>query len=277
MIELLSDQRAIVLGIVAIAGVGATISTLEWISNRQQLQDGGLYCWEIVGSRPLAVGNRIQARVAQQTLKYESYLGILWTRLGAVVSVPVAVWTGSYIATVLSLLLVVLTTLVMNVRSIYGMDGSDQMTTQVYGALLLGYLPHTALALNAALWYIALQACLAYFTSGIAKAISPVWRAGGTVYRIFNTRTYGYEPVARFLKDRPRLNKFLDWSGFGVESIFPLALVVGFPAVLVFIAWGIAFHAMNALVMGLNSFFWAFCATYPAIVYVAVSVGGGAS
>jgi len=36
---------------------------------------------------------------------------------------------------------------------------------------------------------------------------------------------------------------------------------------LVFLGWGLAFHLMNALVMGLNSFLWAFLATYGAIIY----------
>lgn len=34
-----------------------------------------------------------------------------------------------------------------------------------------------------------------------------------------------------------------------------------------FFAWGLLFHLANALVMGLNSFIWAFVATYPAILF----------
>ena len=40
-------------------------------------------------------------------------------------------------------------------------------------------------------------------------------------------------------------------------------------------AWGVAFHVMNAVVMGLNSFFWSFAATYPAVIFCAIGPGYG--
>lgn len=122
--------------------------------------------------------------------------------------------------------MVVATTSLLNLRSSYGIDGSDQMTTQVFGALFLGFLPGTTRAQDAALWYIALQACLSYGTAGFVKVISPYWYRGDALFGIFNTRTYGHPAVARFLHGRP-------------------------------------------LVMGINSFFWSFLATYPAILYCA--------
>jgi hypothetical protein len=170
------------------------------------------------------------------------------------------------------LLVVVGSTLLMNFRSVYGMDGSDQMTTQVYGALAVGVLVGGTVGLQIALFYIAAQCCFSYFTSGLAKAMSPYWRRGGSVYAIFNTRTYGWEPAARLLRGRRRLNRIIDWSAFGVELAFPVALFVGYPLVLIFLAWGVCFHLVNAIVMGLNSFFWAFVAGYPAVVYVSVQL-----
>jgi hypothetical protein len=53
------------------------------------------------------------------------------------------------------------------------------------------------------------------------------------------------------------------------EVAFPLALPLGYPYGLVLLGWGVVFHAANALVMGINSFFWSFVATYPAILYCA--------
>jgi hypothetical protein len=162
--------------------------------------------------------------------------------------------------------------MLLHLRSPYGMDGSDQMSTQVFGALFLGYLGGSTLALQASLWFIAGQACLSYFTSGFAKVLSPYWRAGDVVFAIFNTRTYGYEPVARFLYQKTTLTKLLTWGAVFMECIFPLALFLGFPGCLVLIAWGVWFHIMNAVVMGLNSFFWSFVATYPAVIYVAIVI-----
>ncbi|SNS20880.1 hypothetical protein SAMN06893096_102511 [Geodermatophilus pulveris] len=263
------EPRVVVLGTTTLAGVGASISTLEWLRNARQLAPGGLYDWAIVGSRRFAVGTRLRARVANRLLEYRGFLAVLGIRFLSVLLLPAAVLAGTRVAIVAVLAVVVGTTLLMNLRTVYGMDGSDQMTTQVYGALLLGYLPGTSLALSAALWYIAVQACFSYFVSGAAKAVSPQWRSEGVIFRIFNTQTYGYEPVARFLRNRARLTWSLGWSAFLVEMAFPLALVVGFPLVVLFVLWGVAFHVMNAVVMGLNSFLWAFAATYPAVVHVA--------
>jgi hypothetical protein len=269
-----SDRQVALFSVALVCALGSAISTLEWLANRRQLRPGGLFGWEIVGSTPLAVGRRLRARLLKRLLVYRSYVVVLLLRLAAVILLPFAIWTQDRAIILTVVGVVLLATLLMNVRSIYGMDGSDQMTTQIYGALFLGYAAGTTLGLEVALWYIAAQACLSYFTSGFAKAVSPQWRRGDNVFRIFNTRTYGFEPVARVLHGRPHLVRVLDWSAFTVEMAFPIGLLVGYPAVLVFVAWGIGFHLMNAVIMGLNSFFWAFVATYPAVIYVSMVAGG---
>jgi hypothetical protein len=55
-----------------------------------------------------------------------------------------------------------------------------------------------------------------------------------------------------------------------MECAFTIALIVGYPGCLLFIAWGLTFHLMNATVMGLNSFFWSFISTYPAVIYCSI-------
>jgi hypothetical protein len=267
-----TDPEAITLAMVALASIGASISTLEWLANRNQLRPGGLFAWDVIGTRQFLAGKPLRTRVLGRLLAYRRYCLVLLVRVIALAVLPVIVWMELRAAIVILLTVVVATTLLVNLRSPYGQDGSDQMFVQIHLPLLLAFLVGTTLTLKIAIWYIALQACLSYFTSGMAKAVSPMWRGGNVVFRIFNTRTYGYEPVATLLLARPRLTRVVDWSAFTIEMAFPLAIVLGFPAVLFFIAWGVAFHTMNALVMGLNSFFWAFVGTYPAVLYVAAVV-----
>jgi hypothetical protein len=267
-----TDPATIALAMLIITGVGASISTLEWLANRKQLQSGGLFAWDVLGTRQFLAGKRRLQSTFDWLLAYRHYCVVLVVRVVALVVLPIAVWLELRLTTVALLSIVVCTTLLVNVRSPYGMDGSDQMLIQVQLPLLLAFCVGTTPALQIAIWYIALQACLSYCASGVAKAVSPIWRKGNVVFRIFNTRTYGYEPAARMLLGRPRLTRVVDWSAFMVETAFPLALIVGFPAVFLFIAWGVTFHAMNALVMGLNSFFWAFVATYPAVLFAAAIV-----
>ncbi|HET7038142.1 MAG TPA: hypothetical protein VFI42_20885 [Thermomicrobiaceae bacterium] len=265
------DPRPYVLLVGSIAAIGAAISSLEWICNRRQLMDDGLFSWQVTGSRPIAVGSGPVPRILNLLLSFRWFQGILVIRLVALLWLPVLLWLGHGV--LVALLIIVGTSLLLNLRSPFGMDGSDQMSMQVFGALCLGFVAHSDLGLKASLWFIAAQACLSYFTSGAAKAFSSHWRRGDIVFAIFNTRTYGFEPVARFLYPRPVANKMATYGAMAMECAFPLVLIAGWPAALLFIAWGVAFHFMNAVVMGLNSFFWSFLSTYPAVIYTSLVVG----
>ncbi len=257
--------------IALIACVGGFISTLEWISNRRQLKDDGLFSWAVFETRGVVIRPEPLERFLNWLVSYHSFLCILAVRLAALLCLPVALWYRTGSTAILAL--VVCSSLLMHFRCPFGMDGSDQMLTQIFGALFIGHLSGSDLGHKAALWYICAQACLSYFTSGLAKAVSPHWRDGKVIFNIFNTRTYGYEPAARLLMSSPGVTGVLGRGAVFMECVFPLSLLVGFPACLLFIAWGVAFHAMNAVVMGLNSFFWSFVATYPAVLYCSIALG----
>jgi hypothetical protein len=51
------------------------------------------------------------------------------------------------------------------------------------------------------------------------------------------------------------------------ESVFPIALLVPPKILLLILAMGLIFHISCAWVMGLNTFIWAFLATYPAVIF----------
>ena len=62
------------------------------------------------------------------------------------------------------------------------------------------------------------------------------------------------------------------WFVIAFEVTFPLALVLGPTGVAVYAAVGALFHVSNAVLMGLNTFVWAFVATYPAVLFCAVGL-----
>jgi hypothetical protein len=267
-----TDPKLITLITVSLVGVGSFVSTLEWLVDRRQFAPGGLLCFEVLGSRPLLSGPGLRARLFRGALSYRPYCAALCVRLAALAALPVCVGLDRYAATLALLAIILVTASLMNLRSPFGLDGSDQMTTQVYGALFIGLGIGGPGLVKVALWYIAAQSALAYFTSGVAKLVSPYWRQGQVTQRVFNTRTYGFEPAARLLIGRQVTARALDWTAIAAETLFPLSLVCGFPFVFVFLAWGVLFHVANAAIMGLNSFFWAFVATYPAILYAAAMI-----
>ncbi|HEV2371110.1 MAG TPA: alpha/beta fold hydrolase [Streptosporangiaceae bacterium] len=156
----------------------------------------------------------------------------------------------------------------VHARSGYGLDGSDHMSTLNSVVLALARLfPDDAEAREACLWFIVSQACLSYTVSGLVKVASPVWRSGEALPGVLRTETYGDRRFHDFLKKRPVLSKWVSRGMVAGETLFPL--VVGAapsPAVTrAHLAAGGVFHAANARFMGLNRFFWAFVATYPAL------------
>lgn len=253
-----------------IACVGGVISTSEWLSNHRQLKDDGLFSWAVFRTRGAIIRPQVLERSLDALVSRRPFICILALRLVALFCLPITLWFDHGSAATLAV--ICFTSLLMHFRCPFGMDGSDQMLTQIFGALLIGQLSGSALGHKSALWFIAAQACLSYFTSGMAKAVSPHWRDGKVVFAIFNTRTYGYEPAARWLHNSPGTTRVLGSGAVFMECIFPISILVGFPACLLFIAWGVGFHIMNAVVMGLNSFFWSFVATYPAVIYCAIGL-----
>jgi hypothetical protein len=260
MLRLTSESALFLVS--TLASLGAVISTLEWWVNRGHLRSGALLGW---AGRPSGTSK------FELFLSYPNFLVVLVVRFLALLVLPAALWFHR--GQVAALGTVFASQLLLNRRNPHAMDGSDQMATQVFGALLLGALPGTELAREACLWYIAAQACLSYFTSGVAKILSPYWRQGDAVFLVFNSQVLGHEATARFLARRPALVKALSWGAITMESLFPLVLVLGYPVCLLFFAWGIGFHLTNALILGFNSFFWSFVATYPAIFFCVLASG----
>ncbi len=159
--------------------------------------------------------------------------------------------------------------LLLGARTGFGMDGADQMTTLVLLALAVDALVDTPLARQAALWFIAAELALSYAVAGTAKLLGPEWRSGRAIWGVLSTRMYGVPPVGIWLRDRPWLSKLICWSVILGEGLFPLVFVVPPPVGWVLIAAGLSFHLGTALLMGLNTFLWAFLACYPALLWCA--------
>lgn len=151
-----------------------------------------------------------------------------------------------------------------------GGDGADQMAGIVLVAAVL-----TAPALpgdvrvTLGAGFIAAQAVLAYSTSGIAKLISPVWRDGTGLVGILSTVDHGAPALGHWLSSHRAFSKVASWGTIGFECAFVLVLVLSPPLAAALLLAGILFHVACAVFMGLNSFLWAFPATYPCIWFVA--------
>jgi hypothetical protein len=141
------------------------------------------------------------------------------------------------------------------------------MLTIVLAGGLVFYATPIETAQRAGLLFVAAQAVLAYFTSGYVKLISPSWRSGDALRGILNTRSYGYQDLAKLLTVHPRLSVAGCWLTIAFECLGPFFVFLGPIPCLVFLVGGVIFHISIAVTMGLNNFVWSFLATYPALLY----------
>jgi hypothetical protein len=168
------------------------------------------------------------------------------------------------------LFLLVGSQLLLNVYLVTGADGSDQMTTIVLTALLLGLVIGiiSPVAQAFCLYFIAAQACLAYFTSGVAKLISPEWRDGTALHAIADTHFYGNAAESLFFTKYVGTALIASWFIMLFQITFPLSLLLPYPWNLTYLGLGVWFHVAVAILMSLNLFIPAFIATYPALMFV---------
>jgi hypothetical protein len=265
-----ADETALLRIALDVCLVGLAISSLESLASRRLFRTDGVYSWSLF-RRPQGIAGQPVVRLTLDHLfavtGIVTLLALRLVCIGVLFVLPL-ISTGFRIA----LSAVLISHLMLAWRRGYGDDGSDQMTLIILIATWIATVAFEDRRLvQAALWFIALQAVLSYSAAGISKLASPVWREGAAVYRIFSTATYGVPAVARILRDRQALNLLLCWSVMVVESVFVLALLLPLPAVWFFLLWGGCFHLMCALIMGLNTFLWAFLAAYPAVLYAATT------
>jgi hypothetical protein len=168
-----------------------------------------------------------------------------------------------------SLVVLVITTTLIRRRRIIGGDGAEQMSDIVLITAVLALLPVPSDArITLAVVFIAAQAVLSYFTSGVAKLVSPMWRSGAALPAILGTYNHGLAWVSRMMETRPKIGLVLGWAVILFEVSFPLVLIAPQSVAIVALGVGLTFHLGCAVLMGLNSFVWPFPATYACVLAI---------
>lgn len=250
-----------------IIGVGVLVSCLELLAGHRAYLPNGMFGWSLVRRRRIFASRPGLARLLVPLFDLPGVLVLLGLRVLAAMSMIAGVVAVGSLLTA-PVLVLLATSLLVNLRHPYGMDGSDQMSSLV--VVVLGVhvaVPDNDLVAIAGLWFLALQLSLSYVTAGVAKVFSPKWRAGTAVTEILSTVTYGRADLKRLLSAVPFLSKTLNYSVIVYECVFPIVLILGGKMTPVFLAGGVLLHAGIAVSMGLNTFFWAFVATYPSVMF----------
>jgi hypothetical protein len=154
------------------------------------------------------------------------------------------------------------------VRGLYGLDGSFQVTYICSACLLLGsFTSPGTLAFALCIWYVFIQCILSYVVAGIAKSLGKPWRDGTAVGLVLGTHTYGSVALATRLVDHPHIVAAMTYSVLAFELSFPIVALLSEPLMMCFLMLAVMFHIANALVMGLNQFLLSFICFYPSILF----------
>jgi len=249
--------------VVSVASIGIMINALEFIVSRTQITE--FFDWAILRTKHVWWYRNDKLTLFDWLFKPSIFTTLLVLQACAALTAPVVFRHRLLLLSCCSLVLGI--HLLTHFRFIYGFDGADQMQTVIWASLLIYNLADSARLRSGAIAFICAQFVLCYFTSGMAKLISPVWRGGRAVGLIIATESYGSQSAFQAVQ-RLRLSPFLSWSTIVLEVGGPFLVFLGPKPTVVFLVCSLAFHVGIAVVMGLNTFVWAFVATFPAVYCV---------
>jgi pimeloyl-ACP methyl ester carboxylesterase len=246
-----------------LAAVTTLTSSLEYLTQRHQIREGGLNDWGIVkdvqaGSTPL-VRRLLDAVSGPRTTVA---LHAARAAVAAGMLLP-----GNSRARGAGSLFLGATSALLYPRHRYGTDGSDQVAILVQTATGAARLVPSPAAKDALLWYVALQANLSYLISGWVKLLGEPWRDASALGGVLRTRTYGHEGMFRWTRNHPKAARVLTHGVLSLECLFPLAYAAGGRLARPFIGSAVAFHLANGYFMGLGRFVTAFTAMHPMVAY----------
>ena len=251
----------------ALVGIGVAISSLETLAARGDYERGGIFACAVLVERARFAKTRAlpvawRRIYRPSTIQLVSVLRLLAACGLLVPGIPI--WVRGLCALV-ALVATGLTTLF----SPEGFDGSDKMAKVVLAGVATANIGFgSPMVVMWASAFIAAHACLAYGASGVAKVVSPSWRSGRALAGIVATRSFGDRRASAVLVGHPGWSRLLAWMAIAWECAVPLALLAPSWLLAALLVAGVLFHSIAARVMGLNTFFWSFVATYPAIVAI---------
>jgi hypothetical protein len=242
----------------------AVISALETLTVHGQLAAGGLMSWENSRIALEDPGTSRHARALERLYRFPNVRTLYVLQLMLAVGQLLTLARGP---NVLVCALLVVTWLISQ-RTIVGQDGADQMALLVLLALSLWVVIPTPTARFAVCLFIAGEGIASYAIAGYAKLGEAGWRDGSHLAAIFRTESYGVKWIGDLLLKHRALSVALSTTFIVWECTVLFAMFAPVPVAIAYLAVGVFFHVMNALIMGLNTFLFSFVATYPATLYL---------
>lgn len=251
---------------------GILIASLEfWQLRATLLQDHGLLSWRVQRLRHPVFAS-IVAATGIGWLLGRGFSVILLIRI---CFASLLLWTAVDGGNdLLPLLGLTVSGLLVTLRCAASNDGSDQIGAITLLALTLGKATLSDRGQIPALIFIVAQAALAYGTSGFLKLPETGWRDGSFVSAILETSSFGNKTLAGITQRYPLVATALGWGVVIGDCALSVASLSPPPICLALLGYGILLHLGIARVLGLNTFFWSFVATFPPTFWASVHLYG---
>lgn len=254
--------------VVCMSSVCSLISTLEWISLKERFKNDNYYSWEISRMKVLAGKPQILKMLIDSIFKYPNVLVILWFQLFS--SILIFFTFNHPILTGLSCLGTSIGYFLISYRRVDGYNGGDSMAKVVLLTGAICFLSQSNEILKVGLIFISFQLILAYTTPGLLRLFDSNWRNGKKLMYILRMETFSKKYVYDFFNKRKALIPLTAIAIVIFESFFGLSIFLPFNLLLFVLILGFIFHLTNAIVMGLNTFLWAFVGSYPAFIWTSL-------
>ncbi len=241
-------------------GLFGLINAGQWLADQRRWADDGALGWDLHGLRR----GRLWRFPLTGVIFRSS--GLRWLAVLLLLASALLIAGPILVSPLLPLLLFLVATMMLALRA--EPDGADKIAQVSATGLLLQAtgiaLSNQTLILAGVIW-VGGQLTLAYFAAGASKLVLTPWRNGEALQGALRSAMWGNDWSAR-LVERRDVARWLSWGIILLEIAFPLALLLPLPFLGAILAIFFLFHMAIALVMGLNSYPWAFVATYPSVI-----------
>jgi hypothetical protein len=260
--------------ILVILSIQVILTSAELLGHLPIYGAGGLLSWKYIKpSKKSFVEGWMSGRVFELFFSIPGIVTLNCLRLILALALLAIIRAGAPETYMTGAILgITLSTLLLTVRNVYSNNGADQLLLIILIALCISRIgPAGGPIRFLSILFVGCQSTLSYFTSGFFKLLQPNWRNGTSLRDILSTGTFGHPLLKRLMDSIPLAYK----TGSAVVIYGEMLLGLCFflpPGFAVFLLMGgVLFHFAVAVTMGLNTFFWAFLATYPAVYFVCLS------
>jgi hypothetical protein len=246
-------------------GISLLIQTMEFFRIQHEMKDKGVWVWSVL-RKELPLNPRWLGRFFDFIFQDRAHFLHLCARL---LGVLFLLTEGSNIY-LMAFLFFSTISLLFRFRGAFN-GGSDFLSLVVITGLLLAEVCHWispgVWGYKAGLWYITLHTVSSYFISGWVKLKRREWRDGSALVVFLDGGIYGPLSLKSVFRYRS-VAVLCSWSFIVWEGVAPL-LLLSADVAWVYCCIAALFHFFVFWFFGLNRFFWAWCTSFPALIYCA--------